>query len=125
LVSRLVAVARPNASASTLAAAEVKGRLVSIDFVDPVIDVFAGMLGGRIAGQIVAGPSAGGAGCTMVGAAAGLAAGLLLEDSVPFLTGQAGNPDLGELIGEFVAGALSGMLVAAIFAALMSKLTKV
>jgi hypothetical protein len=98
-------------------------HVVSIDFVDPIIDLLAGLTGGSAVREIAEGPGRGSAAIAMAGAVGGLIGGLLLEGSLAFFSTPAENPGMRELIGEFIAACVLGAVVAAIFRAILNKVT--
>jgi len=80
-------------------------------FMDLLIQIIAGVIGGYAAGATLKNYTFGAAGNTIAGAVGGVIGGLILQAAIPALASPAGSVDAGALIGQIVGGGVGGFLL--------------
>jgi hypothetical protein len=87
---------------------------MSATFVNLIVQLIAGALGGNAAGATMKNLDLGTLGNSLAGAIGGAGGGTLLTALLPLLQGAAGNVDIGALVGQAVGGGVSGAVLTAI-----------
>jgi uncharacterized membrane protein YeaQ/YmgE (transglycosylase-associated protein family) len=87
---------------------------MDISFVDLVIWIVSGAIGGYLAGTAIRDLSLGMVGNLIAGAIGGLIGGYSLRAAIPVLGSTAGGISFGVIIGQVVTGLVAGAILTAI-----------
>ncbi len=81
-------------------------------FIDLIIQIVAGVIGGYAAGATLKNCTLGAIGNTIAGAIGGVGGVQLLAQMVPALASTAGNVDASALVGQVIGGCVGGAIFA-------------
>jgi hypothetical protein len=90
-------------------------------FINLLIQVVAGAVGGNVAGAALKDLNLGALGNTLSGAIGGGVGGQILTALVPMLAGAGTNFDIGALLGQAAGGGVAGAILTAVVGFVMNK----
>jgi len=80
-------------------------------FINIIIQLIAGAIGGNAAGNALKDYDLGMLGNSISGAVGGVAGGTVLQSLIPMLAGGAGGVDIGAVLGQAVGGGVAGAIL--------------